>query len=97
MLFRSAMKLLFYLVIQYVCVCMQKKAHPDKVTCEEEDVIKDNVVKKNVKAIVAEVEKTEGRGQIKVGDSPLLPCCSYSADGNFFCLISLPYFIIFII
>ncbi|XP_024122759.1 uncharacterized protein si:ch211-197h24.6 [Oryzias melastigma] len=48
------------------CFRYLKKAHPDKVTCEEEDVIKDNVVKKNVKAIVAEVEKTEGRGQIKV-------------------------------
>ncbi|XP_041844919.1 uncharacterized protein si:ch211-197h24.6 isoform X2 [Melanotaenia boesemani] len=43
-----------------------KKAHPGKVTCEEEDAIKDPVVRRTVKAAVAEVEKTEGRGQIKV-------------------------------
>lgn len=69
---------------------MQKKAHPDKVTCEEEDVIKDNAVKKNVKAMVAEVEQTEGRGQIKVADPSLLPCWSYSAVGIFCLLIGLP-------
>uniref|UniRef100_A0A3P9KT26 Si:ch211-197h24.6 n=1 Tax=Oryzias latipes TaxID=8090 RepID=A0A3P9KT26_ORYLA len=48
------------------CFRYLKKAHPDKVAFEEEDVIKDNAVKKNVKAMVAEVEQTEGRGQIKV-------------------------------
>ncbi|XP_047216395.1 uncharacterized protein si:ch211-197h24.6 [Girardinichthys multiradiatus] len=43
-----------------------KKAHPDKVTCEEEDGVKDPGVRKAVKAAAAEVEKAEGRGQIKV-------------------------------
>ncbi|KAM6910035.1 uncharacterized protein FYW49_012024 [Xenentodon cancila] len=43
-----------------------KKVHPDKVTCEEEDAIKDSAVRRAVKAAAAEVERTEGRGQIKV-------------------------------
>ncbi|XP_029959553.1 uncharacterized protein LOC115397407 isoform X2 [Salarias fasciatus] len=43
-----------------------KKAHPDKVTCEEEDAIKDPVIRKAVKDAAAEVEQTEGRGQIRV-------------------------------
>ncbi|XP_072251150.1 uncharacterized protein [Leuresthes tenuis] len=48
------------------CFRYMKKAHPDKVTCEEEDAVKDPSVKRTVKAAAAEVEKTEGRGQIKV-------------------------------
>lgn len=44
----------------------QKKVHPDKVTCEEEEAIKDPSVRKMVKDVAAEVEKTEGRGQLKV-------------------------------
>lgn len=43
-----------------------KKAHPDKVTCEEEDAVKDAAVRKAVKDAAAEVEQTEGRGQIRV-------------------------------
>ncbi|XP_040901364.1 uncharacterized protein si:ch211-197h24.6 isoform X2 [Toxotes jaculatrix] len=43
-----------------------KKAHPDKVPFEEEEAIRDPVVRKNIKDIAAEVEKTEGRGQLKV-------------------------------
>ncbi|XP_023256517.1 uncharacterized protein LOC111650823 [Seriola lalandi dorsalis] len=43
-----------------------KKVHPDKVTCEEEEAIKDPAVRKTIKDIAAEVEKSEGRGQIKV-------------------------------
>ncbi|XP_038146989.1 uncharacterized protein si:ch211-197h24.6 isoform X1 [Cyprinodon tularosa] len=43
-----------------------KKTHPDKVTWEEEDGVKDPVVRKAIKSAAAEVEKAEGRGQIKV-------------------------------
>ncbi|CAN9514246.1 unnamed protein product [Ophioblennius macclurei] len=43
-----------------------KRAHPDKVTCEEEDAVKDPAVRKAVKDAAAEVEQTEGRGQIRV-------------------------------
>lgn len=43
-----------------------KKVHPEKVTCEEEDAIKDPAVRKAVKDAAAEVEQTEGRGQIRV-------------------------------
>ncbi|CAG6015492.1 unnamed protein product [Menidia menidia] len=48
------------------CFRYMKKAHPDRVPCEEEDAIKDPSVKRIVKAAAAEVEKMEGRGQIKV-------------------------------
>ncbi|XP_054478371.1 uncharacterized protein si:ch211-197h24.6 isoform X2 [Anoplopoma fimbria] len=43
-----------------------KKVHPDKVKHEEEEAIKDPVVRKSIKEVSAEVEKTEGRGQLKV-------------------------------
>ncbi|XP_012704768.2 bromodomain-containing protein 4 [Fundulus heteroclitus] len=43
-----------------------KKAHPDKATWEEEEGVKDPVVRRAVKAAAAEVEKAEGRGQIRV-------------------------------
>ncbi|KAI3360487.1 hypothetical protein L3Q82_002371 [Scortum barcoo] len=43
-----------------------KKVHPDKVTCEEEEAIRDPAVRKTIKEVAAEVEKTEGRGQLKV-------------------------------
>lgn len=33
---------------------------------EEEEVAKNQAIKKEVKATAAEVEKTEGRGQVKV-------------------------------
>lgn len=46
--------------------CAQKKVHPEKVTHEEEEAIKDPVVRKAIKEVAAEVEKTEGRGQLKV-------------------------------
>ncbi|XP_033983602.1 uncharacterized protein si:ch211-197h24.6 [Trematomus bernacchii] len=43
-----------------------KKVHPNKVTHEEEEAIRDPAVRKTIKEVSAEVEKTEGRGQIKV-------------------------------
>lgn len=43
-----------------------KKAHPDKATQEEEDAVRDPAVRKAIKEVSAEVEKTEGRGQLKV-------------------------------
>ncbi|XP_010883020.2 uncharacterized protein si:ch211-197h24.6 isoform X2 [Esox lucius] len=43
-----------------------KQNHPDKVPFEEEAATKDHEVRKKVKASAAEVEKAEGRGQIKV-------------------------------
>ncbi|XP_042279067.1 uncharacterized protein si:ch211-197h24.6 isoform X1 [Thunnus thynnus] len=43
-----------------------KKAHPDKVTYDEGEANKDPAVRKTIKEIAAEVEKTEGRGQLKV-------------------------------
>ncbi|KAM7420735.1 hypothetical protein PAMA_015117 [Pampus argenteus] len=43
-----------------------KKVHPDKVTCKEEEAIKDPAVRKTIKDAAAELEKTEGRGQLKV-------------------------------
>ncbi|XP_053183911.1 uncharacterized protein si:ch211-197h24.6 isoform X2 [Scomber japonicus] len=43
-----------------------KKAHPDKVTSDEVEANKDPAVRKTIKEIAAEVEKTEGRGQLKV-------------------------------
>ncbi|KAE8288771.1 hypothetical protein D5F01_LYC12647 [Larimichthys crocea] len=43
-----------------------KKIHPDKVTHEEEEAIRDPAVRKTIKEVAAEVEKTEGRGQLKV-------------------------------
>ncbi|XP_056142322.1 uncharacterized protein si:ch211-197h24.6 [Lampris incognitus] len=42
------------------------RAHPDKVTCEEEEGVKDPSIRKKIKEIAAEVEETEGRGQLKV-------------------------------
>lgn len=36
------------------------------MTCEEEEAIKDPSVRKMVKDVAAEVEKMEGRGQLKV-------------------------------
>ncbi|XP_035862187.1 uncharacterized protein si:ch211-197h24.6 isoform X2 [Sander lucioperca] len=43
-----------------------KKVHPNKVTNEEEEAIRDPAVRKKIKEVSAEVEKTEGRGQLKV-------------------------------
>ncbi|TRY84596.1 hypothetical protein DNTS_001331 [Danionella cerebrum] len=43
-----------------------KQHHSDKVPYEEEAVSRDAVIRKEVKAAAAEIEKTEGRGQIKV-------------------------------
>ncbi|XP_044064591.1 uncharacterized protein si:ch211-197h24.6 isoform X2 [Siniperca chuatsi] len=43
-----------------------KKVHPDKVTCEEEEAIREPTVRKTIKEVAAGVEKTEGRGQLKV-------------------------------
>lgn len=39
---------------------------------EEEEVTRNPVIKKEMKSIAAEVEKTEGRGQIKVGISEFI-------------------------
>ncbi|XP_028983929.1 uncharacterized protein si:ch211-197h24.6 [Betta splendens] len=43
-----------------------KRIRPDKVAFEEEDAIKDPAIRKNIKDAAAEVEQTEGRGQLKV-------------------------------
>ncbi|KAM4600818.1 uncharacterized protein ACJ7VT_020702 isoform 1-T2 [Polymixia lowei] len=43
-----------------------KRAHASKVTCEEEEAVKDPVERKKIKEVTAEVEKAEGRGQLKV-------------------------------
>ncbi|CAI5662430.1 uncharacterized protein si:ch211-197h24.6 [Oreochromis niloticus] len=48
------------------CYRYMKKTHPDKITHEEEDAVKDPAIRKSIKEAAAEVEKTEGRGQIKV-------------------------------
>ncbi len=65
----------------YLCVslpCTQKKVHADKVTCEEEEAIRDPAVRKTIKEVAAEVEKTEGRGQLKVSVRPIsLQHCFY--------------------
>lgn len=47
----------------------QQKAHPGKVTQSEEEAIKDPVIRKSIKEAAAEVEKSEGRGQLKVTSS----------------------------
>lgn len=64
--------------------CSQKRAHPDKVTCEEEEAIKDPAVRKKIKEAAAEVEKTEGRGQLKVIVRRIITgplyCCSSDMD-----------------
>ncbi|XP_054637882.1 uncharacterized protein si:ch211-197h24.6 isoform X3 [Dunckerocampus dactyliophorus] len=43
-----------------------KREHADKVTCEEEECVKDATLRKKIKDVTAEVEKMEGRGQLKV-------------------------------
>ncbi|XP_051722110.1 uncharacterized protein si:ch211-197h24.6 [Ctenopharyngodon idella] len=43
-----------------------KQNHKDKVPHEEEDALKDPTIRKAIKAAAAEVEKAEGRGQIKM-------------------------------
>ncbi|XP_073342237.1 uncharacterized protein [Pagrus major] len=48
------------------CFRYLKKVHPDKVGYEEEAAVKDPAVRKAIKEVAAEVEKTEGRGQLKV-------------------------------
>lgn len=57
-------------ISQIICPCFffgkQKQNHKDKVPHEEEAALKDPAIRKAVKAAAAEVEKTEGRGQIKV-------------------------------
>lgn len=56
-----------YLQYFYILLpCAQKKVHPEKVTHEEEEAIKDPVVRKAIKEVAAKVEQTEGRGQLKV-------------------------------
>ncbi|XP_013860201.1 uncharacterized protein si:ch211-197h24.6 isoform X2 [Austrofundulus limnaeus] len=48
------------------CFKYMKKYHPDKITFEEEEVVKDPSLKGPLRVAAAEVEKTEGRGQIRV-------------------------------
>lgn len=43
-----------------------KKVYPDKVTQEEAEAYRDPALRKTIKDVAAEVEKTEGRGQLKV-------------------------------
>ncbi|KAI4811446.1 hypothetical protein KUCAC02_014355 [Chaenocephalus aceratus] len=49
----------------YQCKLCAKKVYPNRVTHEEEEAIRDPAVRKTIKEVSAEVEKTEGRGQIK--------------------------------
>ncbi|XP_060717496.1 uncharacterized protein si:ch211-197h24.6 [Tachysurus vachellii] len=48
------------------CFKYLKLTHPGKMPHEEEEVTKNPAIKKELKVITAEVEKTEGRGQIRV-------------------------------
>ncbi|KAL0985352.1 hypothetical protein UPYG_G00155830 [Umbra pygmaea] len=48
------------------CFRYMKQKHSDKVPFEEDGAVKDHEVRKKVKEAAAQVEKTEGRGQIKV-------------------------------
>lgn len=48
------------------CLKYLQKAHPGKVTQSEEEAVKDPVIRKSIKEAAAEVEKSEGRGQLKV-------------------------------
>lgn len=64
----------FVKLCEVVCICWfpffcaQKKAHSEKINFEEADFVKDPVIRKALKEIAAEVEKTEGCGQLKVSD-----------------------------
>lgn len=53
----------------FVCVVPgeQKKVYPDRVPYEEEEAVKDAAIKKLVKEVGTEVERTEGRGIVRVG------------------------------
>lgn len=55
----------------------QKKYHPEKVTFAEEEIVKDPSLKGPLREAAAEVEKIEGRGQIRVSDRPLMQLQSY--------------------
>ncbi|XP_037532244.1 uncharacterized protein si:ch211-197h24.6 [Nematolebias whitei] len=48
------------------CFKYMKKYHPDKITFEDGDVVKDPSLKGPLRTAAAEVEKAEGRGQIRV-------------------------------
>ncbi|MCI4391343.1 hypothetical protein PGIGA_G00133040 [Pangasianodon gigas] len=48
------------------CFRYMKHAHPEKMPHEEEEVTKNPAVKKEIRVTAAEVEKAEGRGQVKV-------------------------------
>lgn len=56
----------------FILIFTQKKTHPDKITHEEEDAVKDPAIRKSIKEAAAEFEKTEGRGQIKVSATPVI-------------------------
>lgn len=59
---------MFKTAVYMFCLCFlaQQKAHPDKVTQNEEEATKDPAIRKSIKEAAAEVEKSEGRGQLKV-------------------------------
>ncbi|XP_011603964.1 uncharacterized protein [Takifugu rubripes] len=48
------------------CFRYLKKAYPDKVAYEEEEATKDAAIRKGIKDVGTEVERTEGRGILKV-------------------------------
>lgn len=75
----SIFVLLFYFGLQ------QKKTHPGKVIWEEEDGVKDPTVRKAIKVAAAEVEKAEGRGQIRVRNK--LITITSSKRPSFICLV----------
>ncbi|XP_012680354.2 uncharacterized protein si:ch211-197h24.6 isoform X2 [Clupea harengus] len=43
-----------------------KQHHPGKLTCEEEDAVKDLALRKTVRDVAREVERTEGQGKIRI-------------------------------
>ncbi|XP_068616564.1 uncharacterized protein si:ch211-197h24.6 isoform X2 [Brachionichthys hirsutus] len=48
------------------CFRYLKKVYPDKISQDEGEAIKDPAVRKIIKDVAADVEKTEGRGQLRV-------------------------------
>lgn len=62
-----------------VIACFQKRKQLDTVTFEEEAARKDPSLRKSVKEIAAEMEKAEGRGQLRVRDLYCL-CTSHRSE-----------------
>ncbi|KAM9310310.1 uncharacterized protein KZ484_026208 [Pholidichthys leucotaenia] len=48
------------------CLKYLERTHPDKVKINEQEANKDSSIRKRVKEVATEVEKAEGRGQIRI-------------------------------